>query len=244
MTFCLGMKVQEGLVAIADTRVISGHECITARKMWVHQAEGQSMFVMSSGLRSVRDKVLTYFQESMEEHEMKFDRLFKAVNSLAVQIRTVAREDKEALSASGLNFNLHCLIGGQMSKDKEHHLYLVYPEGNWVEVQAGTPYSIIGAQGYGKPVLDRTFKYQDSMQLALKIGCLAFDSTRISAVDVDLPMDVCLYRAGSFQMVEHRLEKADLTELITWWQERLRQSVSELPSQVLDSLFKRMPAAG
>lgn len=241
MTFCLGMKVQEGLVAIADTRVISGHECISARKMWVHQDEGQAMFVMSSGLRSVRDKVLTYFQEVMEEHEMKFDRLYKAVNALAVQIRTVAREDKDALTASGLNFNLHCLVGGQMAKDKEHHLYLVYPEGNWVEVQQGTPYSIIGAQGYGKPVLDRTFKYGDSMRLALKIGCLAFDSTRISAVDVDLPMDVCLYRTNTFQMVEHRLDKPDLTELITWWQERLRQSVNELPTHLLEPLFAAVP---
>lgn len=30
MTFCLGMKVEEGLVGIADTRVTTGAECIMA----------------------------------------------------------------------------------------------------------------------------------------------------------------------------------------------------------------------
>ena len=33
MTFCLGMKVEEGLVGIADTRVTTGAECITAGKV-------------------------------------------------------------------------------------------------------------------------------------------------------------------------------------------------------------------
>lgn len=240
MTFCLGMKVQEGLVAIADTRVISGSECISAKKMATFQQDRHAMFIMSSGLRSVRDKVLTYYQEVWDDNEGSFDRLHKAVNALSTQLRRVAKEDKEALSESGLHFNFHCLVGGQMEHDKEHHLYLVYPEGNWVEVREGTPYCIIGAQGYGKPVLDRTLKFTDSMRLALKVGCLAFDSTRISAVDVDLPMDVCLYRKDSFQMLEQRMEKADLVDLCSWWQERLRQSVSELPSTMLDPLFQRL----
>ena len=39
MTFCLAMKVQDGLVGIADTRVTSGSECITARKVNVFQQD-------------------------------------------------------------------------------------------------------------------------------------------------------------------------------------------------------------
>ena len=33
MTFCLGVSVEEGLVGIADTRITSGNEVITARKI-------------------------------------------------------------------------------------------------------------------------------------------------------------------------------------------------------------------
>jgi putative proteasome-type protease len=153
------------------------------------------------------------------------------------QIRRVAAEDKEALTESGLPFNIHCLIGGQMSEDAEHKLYLVYPQGNWVEIGKGTPYQIIGANGYGKPVLDRSLQYEDSMRFALKVGCLAFDSTRISAADVDFPIDVVLYLPERREMITHRFNKEDLVEITEGWQERLRTSVANLPSAWLDRFF-------
>jgi len=63
---------------------------------------------------------------------------------------------------------------------------------------------------YGKPVLDRTLQYEDSLRFALKVGCLAFDSTRISAADVDYPIDVVIYAKNSYQITEHRYSKYDL----------------------------------
>jgi putative proteasome-type protease len=240
VTFCVGMNVRDGLVGIADTRVTSGNECITARKVAVYHQDHRAMFIMTSGLRSVRDKALTYFEEILAQAEPPFDRVFKAVNGLAAQIRRVAQEDKEALDESGLPFNFHALVGGQFEKDAEHKLYLLYPQGNWVEIGQGTPYHIIGASGYGKPVLDRTLKYQDPMRFAFKVGCLAFDSTRISAADVDFPIDVVLYARDSFQVIEHRYQKEDLLELSNWWQERLRQSVAELPSMWIEEAFAKL----
>ena len=237
MTFCLATKVHDGLVGIADTRLTSGSECITARKVSVHTHGQHSLFLMTSGLRSVRDKVVTYFEDVLESGEVKVDRLYKAVNELANQVRRVAAEDKEALEASNLSFNLHALIGGQMEYDREHKLYMMYPQANWVEVGPGTPYSIIGETGYGKPILDRTLKYSDSMQFALKVGCLAFDSTRISAANVDFPIDVVVYKRDSFTIVEHRFEKNDLIDISNWWQERLRESVRLLPSQWIADVF-------
>lgn len=244
MTFCLGMKVHDGLVGIADTRITSGAECITAHKLVVFQHAGHPLFVMTSGLRSVRDKVITYFEEVLEESQTEFDRLHKALNVLAEQTRRVADEDKEALEKSKLAFNFHALVGGQMKHDREHKLYLLYPQGNWVEIGAGTPYCIIGETGYGKPILDRTLKYGDSMQMALKVGALAFDSTRISSTTVDFPLDVVVFERGSQEMYECRYEKADLGESCQWWQERLRASLNELPSQWLDKAFVQLTRRG
>jgi putative proteasome-type protease len=240
MTFCVGMKVHEGLVGIADTRITSGAECITARKLSVFQHAGHSLFVMTSGLRSVRDKVITYFEEVLEESPTEFDRLHKAVNALAAQTRRTADEDKEALEASKFSFNFHALVGGQMKHDREHKLYLLYPQGNWVEVGPGTPYCIIGETGYGKPILDRTLKYTDTMQLALKVGALAFDSTRISSTTVDFPLDVVLFETGAREMTICRYEKAELADSAQWWQERLRASLNELPSQWVDKAFVQL----
>jgi putative proteasome-type protease len=104
VTFCLGINVHEGIVGIADTRVLSGNECITARKVATYQHDDSAMFLMTSGLRSVRDKALTYFDDFIADSEHSFDRLFKAVNAFAAQIRRVAKEDKEFLEESGLHF--------------------------------------------------------------------------------------------------------------------------------------------
>jgi len=242
MTFCVAMKVKDGLVGIADSRVTSGSECITAKKVAVYQKEHSSIFLMSSGLRSVRDKALTYFDEIMDdEGQPPPTRLFRIANLFAEQIRRVADEDRKSLEDSGFRFNIHALVGGQLEKDREHKLYLIYPEGNWVEIGSGTPYHIIGATGYGKPVLDRTLKYDDTLRFALKVGCLAFDSTRISAADVDFPVDVVLYLRDSFQIVEHRFEKQDLAEISNWWQERLRDSVREMAIDWMEPLVSRIP---
>src|SRR5262245_12587588 len=242
MTFCLGMRVHDGIVGIADTRVTSGSECITARKVSVYQGEGWSMFLMTAGLRSVRDKALTYFDEIMEKSDQPPQpRLFKMANVFAQQIRRVASEDQESLEKSDLHFNIHALLGGQLAGDPEPKLYLIYPQGNWVEIGEGTPYHIIGASGYGKPVLDRTLKFEDSLQFALKVGTLAFDSTRISAADVDFPLDIVVYVKNSYKMISQRFEKNDLVENSDVWQERLRKSVRELSVDWAQPLLERLP---
>src|ERR1700675_3658290 len=64
MTFCLGITVEQGLVGIADTRLLSGNECLVGRKAATYQGPGFSFFVMNSGLRSLRDKVLLNFDEA------------------------------------------------------------------------------------------------------------------------------------------------------------------------------------
>jgi putative proteasome-type protease len=240
MTFCLGISVEEGLVGIADTRVTSGTECITARKVSVYHQERGSMFVMMSGLRSLRDKTLTYFEEALADQDEPFDRLFKAVNLFTQQVRQVADEDKKPLSESGLDFNIHALIGGQMENDGQHKLYLVYPEGNWVTTGTASPYHIIGSTRYGKPVLDRALTHADSMRHAFKVGCLSFDSTRISSADVGFPIDVVLCRRNSFQIIEQRYNEKDLRQISNWWQERIRQAVQGLPSDWLEELFSRV----
>jgi len=231
MTFCAAFKIKDGLVGVSDTRITSGSVRTTARKVTIHQHGKHSMFLMTSGLRSVRDKALTYFEEVLEEKSTHFDKLYKAVNAFAEQVRRVAEEDREALKKSGLDFNLFSIVGGQLEKDKDHKLYMLYPEGNWVEVPPGSPYFLIGESSYGKPIIDRVLRYESSMEVALKVAYLAFDSTRISAVDVDFPIDVVLYKRDSYDIVQHRFEREDLQHLPEFWQEKLRQAVESLPNE-------------
>ncbi len=237
MTYCLGIKVASGLVAIADTRLTSGTEYFTARKVSVHQLEHHSMFIMTSGLRSVRDKAITYFNEVLEEQDQNFNKLYKAVNAFAAQVRRVAGEDKQSLEEAGLGFNLYAIVGGQLQDDGEHKLFLLYPQGNWVEVGQGSPFFIIGNSNFGKPLLHRNLTYQSPLREALKVGFLSFDATKVSVNDVDYPLDVIIYEKDSFRMVEHRLERTELRETSRRWNEMLRESMAKLPDDWAARIF-------
>jgi putative proteasome-type protease len=240
MTFCLGINVHDGLVGIADTRIVAGCESLVAKKVATYQGPGFSFFVMTSGLRSLRDKVLLYFEDEYTRQITARDRLFKIVNLYAAQVRRLEEEDGRALRESDLRFNIHSVIGGQMSADSAHRLFLIYPQGNWVEVGPDTPYQIIGNSGYGKPILERSLKHADPLLYAFKLGILAFDATRLCASDVDFPLDVVLCKRGSFELVEHRYEREELKHISNWWQERMRSSVAELPSGWVESAFSRL----
>lgn len=240
MTFCLGISVEQGLIAIADTRVVAGNECLIARKTASYQGPGFAFFVLNSGLRSLRDKVLLYFEEAFARDTAARGRLFRAVNLYAQQVRRVAAEDGAALERAELKYDIFSLIGGQMAEDSSHRLFLVYPEGNWVEIGPDTPYQIIGASGFGKPILERSLTRADSMLYAFKVGLLAFDATRLCAADVDFPMDVILYPTGSFNLVEQRYERDDLREISNWWQERMRRSVQDLPAEWVEAAFSSL----
>ena len=239
MTYCLGIKVASGLVAIADTRLTSGSEVSSNRKISVHELEHHSLFIMTSGLRSVRDKAITYFKEVINEKDGTFNKMYKAANAFGEQVRRVAREDKESLMAAGLNFNLNAIVGGQLEDDEEHKLFMLYSEGNWVEVDQGSPFKIIGNTGYGKPLLYRNLTYTTSLQDALKIGFLAFDATRVSANDVDYPLDVVIYEKDSFHLRQHRLEKDDMDAVSKQWNALLNNSVQKLPNDWMEPIFTK-----
>jgi putative proteasome-type protease len=207
MTYCLGIKVREGLVAIADTRITSGTDTTIKKKMFTVQRDKHSFFIMTSGLR---------------------------------QVKRVAEEDKESLARSSFKFDLNTIIGGQLKDDEEHKLFMLYPEGNWVELGQGAPFIIIGNSGHGKAILNRTVTEELTMRQALKAGFLSFDSTRVSSNNVDFPIDIALYKKDSFNLVEHRYEKKDLENISALWAKELKNALERLPEDWLDASFNQL----
>jgi putative proteasome-type protease len=237
MTYCLGIKVKGGLIAIADNRITAGTEVYSNKKVSTHQIGNHSLFIMTAGLRSIRDKSIIYFNQMTKEKGFKFDYMFEAVNAFAEMIRKVANEDKANLKEEGYKFNLHSIVGGQMEKDDEHRLFLVFPEGNWIEINEGLKYQIIGNSNYGKPLLNRTLTYETSIEEALKLGFLSFDATQVSASDVDYPIDVVVYHKDSFHLIEHRLEKGQMADVSKQWNALLQTSVNNLQSEWISDVL-------
>lgn len=228
MTYCLGITVKEGLIAIADTRITAGNEVYTNKKISIHEIKNHSLFIMTAGLRSVRDKAVTYFNQAIEDEEESYEYMFQAATSFGKQLKQVAAEDRETLEKEGYSFNLHAIVGGQMPKDTEHKLFLIFPEGNWIEINEGLKYQIIGNSHYGKPLLNRNLTHETSLKEALKMGFLSFDATQVSANDVDYPIDVVVYEKNSFKAREIRLYKEDMQKISDDWNEALRKSLASI----------------
>ncbi len=229
MTFCVGMKVSDGIVALADTRIVRGSERTNKQKLAEFQHDGQSLFTMTSGLRSVRDKTLTYVDEVLRSGQQSHDRLYQFVNLFGEQLRRVKIEDGPALTAANHSFNLHAIIGGRLLADLEPQLFYLYPEGNWVEAAVEAPYFIIGRTYYGRPILDRLLRYDTPLQTAVALALLAFDATRASVTDVDYPIDIAVLSNSDPSPRFQRFTEQDLAETTAWWTQTLSNSLSSMP---------------
>ncbi len=229
MTYCVAIKVKEGLVALADGRLTSGTQVTVGRKITLH-GQDHHFFVATSGLRSLRDKTLAYLDRELKTLENgTYPTMLDAVEAFTARMRAVARSDQEYLQESDLSFNLHALVGGKLPGDDEPHIYLVYPEGNWIEVGERTPYLVIGETPYGKPVLDRALDYDTPLSTALKLAYLSFDSTRASASDVGFPIDILTFNNDDQRWREAHYIDDDLRAQRYWWNDAITRLAREMP---------------
>jgi len=227
MTFCCAIKSKTGVVALSDTRISSGLGVSTSKKIQTFQDGANSFFIMSSGLRSIRDKVIHLVEDDLPLSQC--DKLYKVANLVGKAVKQARAEDLEPLLASKFFFDAHFIIGGQCAKDKRSSIFLVFPEGNWVEASDESPYTIIGNTGFGKPILRRLLNEDITFDLAIKAAYLSFDATYKNASDVDFPVDFALYRNGTFDIQELRKSENDLKETAQQWNQMLVNAANSLP---------------
>jgi putative proteasome-type protease len=228
MTFCVGLRVADGLVALADTQIVRGGEVSSKAKLSLHEHDGRCFFMMTSGLRSVRDKAVVRLDEQLATQTPPHLRLHHVVTAFGDELKAVRAEDGPSLQDGGLRFNLHAIIGGQLADDDEPQLFMVYPEGNWVVATDDAPSFVIGRTSYGKPILDRLLQADTAMPQAVSLAFLAFDATRASVVDVEFPIDVVVLQAGELR--EHRFTADDLSAASSFWHHQLRVALADLPT--------------
>lgn len=238
MTYCLGIKVKDGLVALSDTRISSGTSTTTRKKISIHQHGHSDFFLMTSGLRSVRDKAIQYLDEATDS-AIAYDKLYKIVNVFGEIIRRVASEDKETLQKAGYKFNINAIIGGQLSTDSEHKLFLIYSEGNWIEIGYGSPYVVIGNTSHGKGILNQIITDNSTIEQALKAAFISFEATRKVSNDVEFPIDVMVYKKNSFAMQESHFMAADLQHVSDSWHKKLQESVEEIPGDWITNMMNQ-----
>lgn len=193
---------------------------------------------MTSGLRSIRDKAIVYFEQVTSQELQKQKNLFELANCFGEQIRRVRSEDGSSLANSNYSFNLHAILGGQLENDPTTKMFYIYPEGNWIDSSEDSPYFIIGRTHYAKPILDRLLRYETPIRSALALAYLAFDATRSSVTDVDFPVDMILSNALVGQTTFRRFLEKELSPVSQWWNQELASILERFPTQAFDSLFE------
>jgi len=193
------------------------------------------LFIMTSGLRSVRDKATIYFEELFNEKGIVYNKMYKAVNAFGEQVKRVAEEDGNMLKKAGFKFNLNTIIGGQLADDEEPKIFLIYPEGNWIEVNDDSPFVAIGNTKYGKSLLKKFVTTESSLNQALKAGILSFHETRFNVNDVDYPIDTVVYKKNSYCMDQQRYTENDMNETSGMWEYNLKLILNELPNHWIKS---------
>ena len=208
MTYCVAVKTRAGLVFLSDSRTNAGLDQIsTFRKMIVYEKEGDRfMTLLSAGNLSISQSVREVLQieklvEPGQDEPLTIwnaKSMFDATRVLGAAVRRVYERDAAALKASGVEFNVSMIFGGQIGGEGMR-LFQVYSPGNFIEATDETPYFQIGESKYGKPVLDRVITPNTPLDEAAKCALVSMDSTLKSNLSVGLPLDMVVYKAGSLQ---------------------------------------------
>ena len=208
MTYCIGIRLNAGLVFLSDSRTNAGIDQIsTFRKMIVYEkSDDRFMVLLSAGNLSISQSVREILQ--LEKIDRGPDQppltiwnaesMFDAVRVLGAAVRRVNQQDGPSLRASGIDFNASMIFGGQI-KGEVMRLFLVYSEGNFIEATRETCFFQAGESKYGKPILDRVLTPHTSLDEAAKCVLVSMDSTLQSNLSVGLPLDLLVYREGEFR---------------------------------------------
>jgi len=207
MTYCVGIKLDAGLVFLSDSRTNAGLDQIsTFRKMMVYEKPGDRFMVMlSAGNLSISQSVREILQvEKIDNGDeppitiWNATSMFDAVRVLGSAVRRVYDQDAKSLKASGVDFNASMIFGGQI-KGEAMRLFLVYSAGNFIEATRETCYFQVGESKYGKPVLDRMITPTTPLDEASKCALVSMDSTLKSNLSVGLPLDLLVYQNNALQ---------------------------------------------
>jgi putative proteasome-type protease len=252
MTYCVGIKLNAGLVFLSDSRTNAGVDHIsTFRKMIVYERPNDRfMVLLSAGNLSISQSVREILQvEQLKNGDdepitiWNAKSMFDAARVLGQAVRRVYDRDAESLKNSDVTFNVSLIFGGQI-RGEGMRLFHVYSAGNFIEATTETPYFQIGESKYGKPVLDRVITPDTPLDEAAKCALVSMDSTMKSNLSVGPPLDLVVYEANRFET--DKLVCIDMSNpyyrmLHSSWGQKLREVFDSLDDPVWDDAHTDTP---
>jgi len=238
MTYCVAMALQEGVLFASDSRTNAGVDHVsTFSKMTIFEARGERVIVLlNSGNLATTQTVVSTLRKALGTdvpNLLSVPSLFDCATLVGEGVRQVISHHSGQQAQQGnVDFTCNFLVGGQIAGERPR-LFLVYPEGNFIETTDDTPFFQIGESKYGKPIIDRVVKTETSVAEALKCALVSFDSTMRSNLSVGLPLDIALVGTDALAVTfRHRVDIDDayFGSLRQGWSQGLKKVFNELPS--------------
>jgi putative proteasome-type protease len=238
MTYCLAIRVNDGLVFAADTRTSAGLDDVrTYNKLHLFEAPGDRIFVMASaGNLATTQALLVHLERDWQSDDGRMSlrtasHMYDAAEYVG-QMSVRAQREAFDVSPNG-DYRTTVILGGQI-RGETPALYLVYAEGNCISVSPETPYLQIGEHKYGKPILDRIIRPATTLEDAARCALVSLDSTMKSNLTVGPPLDLMLIRRDSLRL-SHRLR----LDLDTPYYAALRRAWGEQLELVFNTMLPK-----
>lgn len=238
MTYCVAIKVNDGLIFASDSRTNAGVDNVsTFSKMHAFVKEGQAVLVLlSAGNLATTQSVITRLNKDIRNpgrgvnlySVQDFDDACSYVGEVS---RGVQRKYADGRQQNGFNVEATFILGGQIG-DQDPGIALIYPEGNYLTATEETPFLQIGELKYGKTILDCIIIPGLSLEDAARCALVSLDSTMRSNISVGPPLELLIYRKDSLrvdQRYKYELDSPFYTTLRQAWSENIRQAFFSLP---------------
>ena len=240
MSYCVGIRLNEGLVFMSDTRTNAGVDNFsTFQKMFTWSKPGKRFItVMAAGNLATTQTVISLLDERTKAPEdrnpsiMTALSIFQVAQIIGQTLRDVIQGSVAFGQEATSTFDATIILGGQI-ETSEPRLFLIYPEGNFIEASEDTSYFQMGETKYGRPILVRAFDPDMAFEDAIKLLIVSFDSTIKANLSVGLPLDVQVYEKDSFTSGHNRRIEADdpyYQTIANGWSEALKEAFQSLPN--------------
>jgi putative proteasome-type protease len=241
MTYCVGLLLDAGIVMLSDTRTNAGLDNIACyRKMYVFEAPGDRVVALTtSGNLSVTQTVIAKLEHAVADADatpetsvLLAETMLGVAEIVGRTLNDVSVEIGERMSRTNHSGGGAAMLLGGQRRGGQMRLFLVYPQGNFIEATEDTPYLQIGEHKYGKPILDRVVTRDTTLEEGRKVALISMDSTLRSNLSVGMPLDLLTVRRDALR-VERRERimpgDPDFTALSDAWSRALREGFAALP---------------
>ena len=235
MTYCVGIKTNQGVVLASDSRTNAGLDNVNIySKMLTYDVGDRTIIVVTSGNLATSQAVFKSIEKDIKDKSALINfntcKDFEQIASYIGKLNT-KHSSPDGINTDSLVLGSTFIVGGQI-RGQDLELYMIYPQGNYIRPADSKPYLVIGEVKYGKPILDRVITPGVSIGDASRCALISMDSTLKSDLTVGPPIDFVVYKKDELKITSQKclnLSDEEFSKVSKEWSEGILKVFNSFP---------------